>query len=120
MKYPTIRTTMEVSVKTIEEQFDEVYNGITKLYDHAENMLKAAYHESVTDHDAFLAEIDPLVRQIEETANIIAEDFSEVIEKGGEPTAAVKRRVSTALRKVLLSIEQFKERIKLYESQEVL
>ncbi len=96
------------AVKNEETQFDEVYDQIVRLYDHAENILKLAYHESVTDHEQFLFEIDPLVKQIEESANQIAEDFSGLIERGEAPTNAMKVRVGAALRKVLLAIEEYR------------
>jgi DNA-binding ferritin-like protein len=101
-----------------QEQFDEVYDKIVKLYDHAENILRTATHESVGDREAFLAEIEPLVQQIEESANALAEDFSRIIESGEEPTNAMKMRVSSALRKILFSIEEYKNHVSMYEAQE--
>jgi hypothetical protein len=100
---------MNAAMKKPEEQFDEVFANIAKLYDHAENILKIAYHESIIDQDKFLNEIDDLVKQIEESANIIAEDFGTTVESGEEPTNAMKLRVSTALRKVLNSIDDYKK-----------
>lgn len=95
----------------VEEDFDAVFEKIASLYDHAESILKTAYHDSVTDHEAFLAEIEPLVEQIEQSANLIAEDFSALIESGSEPSNAVKIRVNSALRKILLQIEEFRNRV---------
>ncbi len=103
---------MNAVQKSDTEQFDEVFNNIAKLYDHAENILKTAYHESITDHDQFVEEIEGLVKQIEESANTLAEDFSRVIESGKEPTNAMKVRVSSALRKVLLCIDEYRQRVK--------
>lgn len=94
------------------DEFDEVYNSITKLYDHAENLLNATYHEEVEDPEAFLAEIEPVVARIEESANIIAEDFAKIIEKGELPTNAMKRRVNSALRQVLTTIGEYKKSMK--------
>ena len=100
------------------EQFDLVYDQIAKLYDHAENILGFANHESVEDHEAFVAEIEPLVAQIEESANILAEDFSRLIEKGETPTNAMRIRVSSALRRVLLAIEEYRTCVKKYDVTE--
>jgi hypothetical protein len=105
------------ALNQLESDFDLVFDKIASLYDHAENILKTAYHESVTDHEAFLAEIEPLVQQIEESANIIAEDFSSIIESGEDPTNAVKIRVNSALRKILLQIEEFRARIAKFEQR---
>jgi len=102
----------------IEEDFDAVYEKIAGLYDHAESILKTAYHGSVQDHEAFLAEIEPLVEQIEQSANIIADDFSAIIESGEEPSNAVKRRVNSSLRKILLQIENFRSRVTKLEQSE--
>ena len=100
---------MNLAVKNPETQFDEVFTNIAKLYDHAENILKLAYDESVADQEKFLKEIEGLVAQIEESANIIAEDFSKTIGTGEDPTNAMRIRVSTALRKVLTSIDEYKK-----------
>jgi hypothetical protein len=102
---------MSQTALQMEEDFDAVYNKIASLYDHAENILKAAYHESVTNHELFLAEIEPLVEQIEKSANTLAEDFSDIIESGKSPSNAMKIRVSSALRKILLQIEEFKAKV---------
>jgi hypothetical protein len=106
---------MNQTANPLEEDFDLVYDKIASLYDHAENILKTAYHDSVTDHEAFLAEIEPLVQQIEESANVIAEDFSNIIESGERPTNAVKIRVNSALRRILLQIEEFRAKVQQFE-----
>lgn len=110
---------MSAAKKEIIDEFDIVYGNIVKLYDHAENILNATYHESVTDHEAFLAEIEPIVKQIEDTANAVAADFAFVIESGAEPTNAMKRRVNTALRKMLFTIEEYKTSFKDEVTQEL-
>lgn len=102
---------MTATATQLEEDFDLVYDKIASLYDHAENILKTAYHDSIEDHEAFLAEIEPLVQQIEESANQIAEDFSNIIESGERPSNAVKIRVNSALRKILLQIEEFRAKL---------
>lgn len=108
---------MTGSAQQTEADFDLVYDKIAALYDHAENILKIAYHNSIVDHEAFLAEIEPIVQQIEESANIIAEDFSNIIESGESPTNAVKIRVNSALRKILLQIEEFRSKVLKLEQQ---
>lgn len=108
---------MTESTTQQEADFDLVYDKIAALYDHAENILKIAYHDSITDHELFLREIEPLVQQIEESANTLAEDFSNVIESGESPTNAVKIRVGSSLRKILLQIEEFRAKILKLEQQ---
>ena len=98
-----------------DKDFDLVYDKIASLYDHAENILKTAYHDSIRDHEKFLSDIEPLVQQIEESANTIASDFSDIIESGEEPTNAVKIRVNSSLRKILLQIDDFRAKIKQLE-----
>ncbi|PIR32478.1 MAG: hypothetical protein COV36_04280 [Alphaproteobacteria bacterium CG11_big_fil_rev_8_21_14_0_20_44_7] len=102
---------MAVAEKSDEQYFDEVYDNIARLYDHAENLLNSAYHEDVEDHEKFLAEIEPIIQQIENSANSIAEDFSTIIEKGELPTNAMKRRVNSSLRKILLAIQEYRASI---------
>lgn len=98
------------AVKKIDE-FDEVYANIVRLYDHAENLLNFTTHEDVQDHEAFLAEIEPVVKRIEESANTIADDFATIVERGELPNNAMKRRVSSAMRQVLLVINEYRNNI---------
>lgn len=98
-----------------EEEFDEVYNNIERLYEHAENILNSAHDESVENPEEFLAAIEPIVSQIEESANSISRDFAYVVENDEKPDNAMKRRVNSSLRKILISIEDFKKEYNLLD-----
>jgi len=100
---------MGAAQKVEVEDFDAVYGKIAKLYDHAENIIKIAYDETIADKEKFVQEIEGLVAQIEESANTIAQDFSEVIENASEPTNVMRVRVNAALRKVLVALEDCKK-----------
>lgn len=99
------------AVEKIDE-FDDVYANIVRMYDHAENLLNATYHEDVEDHEAFMAEIEPIVTRIESSANIISQDLARLVEKNEAPDNAMKRRVNSALRQILLTIQEYRNSIK--------
>ena len=109
MNYATRGKSMGAAQKIDVEDFDEVFSNIAKLYDHAENIIKIAYDESVPDQEQFIHEIESLVAQIEESANILASDVSKVVETGQEPTSIMKMRVNTALRKILITIDEYRK-----------
>ncbi len=100
---------MGAAPKILVEDFDEVFSNIAKLYDHAEDILKVAYHESVVDKEEFAVEVEALVSQIEESANVIAQDFEALVKSGTEPSNAMKVRVGTALKKMLVMVDTYKE-----------
>ena len=102
---------MGAALKQTENEFDIVADKIAKLYDNAEKLLEVASHESVVEDDEFIARIEAVVNQIEESANTVSKDFADVVEKGQEPTNAMKRRVSSALRKILLAVEEFRSEV---------
>jgi len=104
---------MGTALKQQEAEFDEVFGNIAKLYDHAENIIKIAYDETIPDRDKFISEIEVLVAQIEDSANILAEDLSKVIESGTEPTNAINVRVNMAIRKILVTVDEYQKHIKL-------
>jgi len=89
--------------------FDEVFNNIAKLYDHAEGIIKIAYDDAIVNKEHFLVGLEALVAQIEESANILAEDVSKVVETGMEPTNVMKMRVTNAMRKILNSVDEFRK-----------
>ena len=101
--------------KTEENFFDDVYDNIAKLYTRAENLIAIVENSEVADHEAFLSIMEPLITQIEESTNQVAGDFAEIIESGELPTNAMKRRVNSALREILQSVEKYRKMVKSIE-----
>lgn len=112
MNYATRGNVMGAAQKIEIQDFDEVFTNIAKLYDHAEDILKVAYHESVEDKEKFALQIEAIVSQIEESANTIAEDFSNLIESGKEPSNRIKQRVALSMKKILTTLDQYQEYVK--------
>ena len=98
-----------------EEFFEEVYCNIENLYNRAGNLLAIVENSNVNDPEAFLAVMEPLITQIEDSTNQVAQDFAEIIEKGELPTNAMKRRVNTALREILQSVDKYRILVKSIE-----
>ena len=102
--------------KTKENYFDDVYDNISKLYGRAENLLSIVQNSEVADHDAFLAVMEPLIAQIEESTNQVAQDFADIIETGEMPSLEAKKRVNNSLREILEAVDTYR---KMVESIEV-
>jgi len=109
---------MGAALKQQEQDFDAVADKIAKLYENAERLLEVATHESVVENEEFISRIETVVNQIEQSANTISQDFADVVEKGQEPTNAMKRRVSSALRKILLAVEEFRSEVNAKKDEE--
>lgn len=102
-------------LEATDKEFDAVYDNISRLYDNAEKLLEMADHKALLENEeylqAYLSKVENIVTQIENSANSLSEDFAATVESGEAPSNAMKRRVNTSLRKILLAINDFREEI---------
>ena len=106
---------MALAQKNDEQYFDEVYDNISNLYGRAEKLLSLVENSEVADAEGFYSIMEPLVRQIEESANQVSTDFAAIVESGELPTNAMKRRVNSSLRLVLQKVEEYREMVESIE-----
>lgn len=100
------------------QSFDEVYDNINSLYVRAENLLEIVKAAEPALQESLFALIEPLIAEIEQATNAVAEDFADTVEKGVLPTNAVKLRVNKNLRNILEKIEEYRGIIKQIEADD--
>ena len=91
------------------------YNNITALCDSAEELLSTVENSSISDPQAQLDIIEPLINEIADASDVLAEEFLLVAEskksRGGSKFS--KKRIEAALRRIFSSINDYQESAKL-------
>jgi hypothetical protein len=97
------------------EDFESKYNDITRLYDFAEELVSTVESQFVADPTLQLEIVEPLIRDIGEATDVLAEEFIFVAEgvKGkGKNNKANKSRIEGSLRRILAAIGDYNARVK--------
>ena len=86
------------------------YRDITTLYDLAEELASTVESDFVPDPESQLALVEPLISQVADSTDILAEEFIRVLENPGHKKSA-KTRVESALRKIFMALEEYRTRL---------
>lgn len=98
--------TMSATVEKHEQQ----YNEIVKLYDIADKIVGTVEHPKINEPETQLKVVEPLVMQIEETADVLTEEYINVLKTDGVPAPQTRSRVETALRKMHAAIYEYNKK----------
>lgn len=88
------------------EELEERYNDIAALYDLSEELLSTAESPLVSDADAQLNLVEPLIHEIGEATDVLTDEFTQlaeqsrkkILKRGSKPSVeAALRRIFTAL-----------------------
>lgn len=96
------------------EELEARYQEITTLYDHAEELLATVESDFVKNPEAQLETVEPLIGEIGDATDILAEEFMLVAEskKHKISSKASKSRIEGALRKIYVAIGEYQKRVK--------
>lgn len=89
-----------------EQDLKSRYDEITSMYDLAEELVSSVESEFVSNPDAQLMLVEPLVEQVGDSADQLSEEFINVAEGKGNRT-----KIEGALRKLYLALEDYKKRL---------
>ena len=88
---------------------NKTYQDIIKLYDYAEMLVDSANKKANPQKD--LEIIQPLIKQIEETAEVLAEAYITSVETGTKPTGEMKERAENSIKKIYVALNHVKKRL---------
>lgn len=96
------------------EDLEQRYHQITALYDQANDLLATVESEFVKDQDAQLALIEPLIHDLGDATDVLAEEFVLVAEgvKNKGKSRASKTRIEGAMRKIYNAIHAYHGRVR--------
>lgn len=97
------------------EELEARYNEITVLYDQAEELVATVESQFVKDPEMQLAIVEPLIADIGDATDVLAEEFVLVAEskKHRSTSRASKTRVEAALRKIYAAVGDYQKRVKI-------
>lgn len=98
---------MTQDIATLELQ----YHQITTFYDLAEELVGTVEHEHVSDQEAQMTLVEPLVQQLSDGADVLCEAFITVAGEG-QQEAAHKMRIESSLRKIYTVLDGYYERLR--------
>lgn len=91
------------------DQQEETYRAILKLYDLAEQLVYTVDSPLVEDQDEHLMRIEPMVRQLATAAEILVEEYAALV-KRGEPLDDIRKsKMQVALGQIFDVLEQCKQ-----------
>lgn len=96
------------------EELEQKYQAITALFDSAEDLVVTVESPLVKDPEAQLTAIEPLVNEMSDAADVLAEEFVLIAEskKKNIQSRANKKRVEAAIRKLYVAIHEYETRVK--------
>lgn len=84
---------------------EEQYQDIVRIYDHAEQLLTSVYASPEELQEAHFELVNPLSLQLEETADLLVDNFIDVMQNGKDP-AALKKETETSFRKYFQAMQK--------------
>lgn len=92
------------------------YNNITALCDCAEELLATVENSSINDPQTQLDMIEPLINEIADASDVLAEEFLLVAEskKTRGANKFSKKRIEAALRRIFVTVSEYQENVKLF------
>jgi hypothetical protein len=96
------------------EDFEVRYHEITKLYDQAEELLATVESELVQDADMQLDIVEPLINEIGDATDMLAEEFMYIAEskKNKTQSKASKKQIESGLRKIFSALSDYNARVR--------
>ena len=85
----------------------QIYDQILAFYDIAEQLIHTVEHARVKDPEMQLDLIEPIVLQIEEGTDVLAEEYRLFVQEGNTPGAFTNKRIERALAQIFGAIETY-------------
>lgn len=94
--------------------FKAGYDNITALCDYADELLSTVEHDSIADKQNHLDLIEPLINEVADSSDILAEEFLLVAESKKSRSAGKfsKKRIESALRRIFVTLNEYNENTK--------
>jgi hypothetical protein len=102
---------MSIAKEYSMDDYKACYNDITGLCDTAEELLSTVENPAVKDPQAHLDMIEPLINEIADASDVLAEEFLLVAESKKNRTASKfsKKRIEAALRRITSTISEYQD-----------
>lgn len=91
-----------------QQNLEQSYHQVVTLYDLADDLISAVDTGASGQQQNQFNYVNPLVEQLEETADVLTEEFINLAENHGKATSLTGRaRIEAAFRKIYSTLEQY-------------
>lgn len=97
-------------MQTAEQK--KTYDNIIKLYDFAEDLVEAVEKNPAKKPEERLKLVEPLIEQIEESAEMLAQVYISFVETGTQPDDETKIKVENSIQKMFEAISNYKDQVR--------
>ena len=87
---------------------EKTYNEIISFYDFAEELIDTVEDKATADPVTQLDFVEPLVEQIEQATDELAEEYREFLKTGKKPGFLVRRRIAKSLKNIYEALGECK------------
>ncbi len=96
------------------DELESAYNELTSLYDYAGELVETVESKFVSDPEAQLALIEPLVNEVGDAVDMLTEEYLSLADAARRKTigASSKTRIETALRRIYVAVNEYRERVR--------
>lgn len=96
------------------EEYEAKYDEIALLYDLADDLLSTVESPLVSDPEAQLDVIEPLISEIGDAADVLSQEFICIAEskKTKAPMKASKTMIESGLRKLFAAVNDYQNRVR--------
>lgn len=93
-----------------KSEHEDAYNEIMKFYDYAEELIDIVESKDIEDPAEQIDIVEPLVLEIEESTEVLAEEYRNFVRQGGnkQPNILSRKRIETAFRNLFLAVQKCK------------
>jgi mRNA-degrading endonuclease HigB of HigAB toxin-antitoxin module len=97
------------------DDYKSRYNEITSMCDSAEELLSIVESSSAQNPQAHLDLIEPLINEIADSSDVLAEEFLLIAENNEKRSSNKfsKKRIEAALRRIFVTLNEYQESAKL-------
>ena len=92
------------------EELEKEYHEVTVLFDISEELASTVESKFVSNPDHQISIVEPLIDSIGDATDALTEEFINIVEKP-EKKKTAKSRIKTALRKIFMAIDEYRERV---------
>jgi hypothetical protein len=92
-----------------EQLHEQTYSKIIEFYDLAEELVKTVESDKIIDPVEQLDFVEPLVKDVEEATDIIAEEYRNFVQTGKKPGIFARKRIEKALESIYTILQKCKK-----------
>lgn len=98
-------------VTKTKDELEKEYHEITTLFDLSEELVATVESQFVANPEDQIAIVEPLIDSVGDAADILTEEFVNVLEKPIKSKNS-KSRIESALRKIFMAMDDYRNRVK--------